>query len=403
MTDFAMRLLFLTPQLPYPPEQGAALRNWGIIQELSKRHEIHLLTFADFPLPQPGLASVTTVPFPQRSTRQRLQSLFTSSEPDMAGRLSSAAFAEALATLLQRHRFDVVQVEGIEMVPYALPYLAQATRPRFVYDAHNAEADLQASAFRADIGNPRRLPALFYSAIQTLKLRRYEQKISTAFDLLCAASETDVEILRKLGGKKPLLLPNGVDTTMITPHYAKPAPIMQERQGARLVFTGKMDFRPNVDALLWFSEKILPLVSNEHGKPTLWAVGQSPHASLEPLQHHPQVVMTGRVPAVEPYIAGADVVVVPLRMGSGTRLKVLQALSMAKALVGTSLGCAGLNLRHNEHLLLADDPEHFAAAISRLLADPAEGIRLGENGRRHIQQNFDWKVIVPSLERALEG
>jgi glycosyltransferase involved in cell wall biosynthesis len=178
---------------------------------------------------------------------------------------------------------------------------------------------------------------------------------------------------------------------------------MIARSGPHLVFTGKLDFRPNVDALLWFVEDILPRVTSERGTPTLWAVGQTPHALLAPLERHPQVVFTGRVQAVEPYIAGADVVVVPLRMGSGTRLKVLQALSMEKAVVGTTLGAAGLGLEHEEHLLLADDPASFAAAVSRLLLNLAERAALGKRARRHVQAHFDWRVLIPRLERQLEA
>ncbi len=397
-----MRLLFLTPQPPYPPEQGAALRNWGIIRELATRHEVHLLTFADTPVEQPGVVSVTTVAPPVRKGTQRLKDLLTTTIPDMARRLWSPTFAVTFNGLLAHNSFDVVIVEGIEMVPYALPYLSRKGRPRFVYDAHNAEADLQWSAFRADVRQPRRwLPAI-YSLLQTAKLRAYEHKILQGFDLVCAVSDTDVEILQKLGGKRPLFLPNGIDTTAVAPNSAVSAADMNKRAGPHLVFTGKMDFRPNVDALLWFTDEILPRITTERGKPTLWVVGQSLHPSLEPLRHHPQIILTGRVPAVEPYIAGADIVVVPLRMGSGTRLKVLQALSMAKPVVGTSLGCAGLGLRHEEHLLLADDPAAFAAAISRLLDNPPLGQTLARNARAHIQQQFDWRVLVPRLEAALQ-
>lgn len=397
-----MRLLFLTPQPPYPPEQGAALRNWGIIRELATRHEVHLLTFADAPVEQPGLASVTTIAPPVRSTSQRLKEVFFKASPDMAGRLWSPEFAAAFDALLTQEAFDVVQVEGIEMVPYALPYLARQNRPKFVYDAHNAEADLQASAFRADIRKPHRLPPALYSAIQTLKLSWYERKILREFDLVCAVSETDVEILHRLGGKRPLFLPNGIDSEAITP-AVPPAPEMVARRGPHLVFTGKLDFRPNVDALLWFTQEILPRITSERGTPTLWAVGQALHPSLELLRQHPQVVLTGRVPAVEPYIAGADVVVVPIRMGSGTRLKVLQALSMAKPVVGTTLGCAGLHLSDGKDLLLENDPAPFATAISQLLDAPDAGARLGQQARQHVQQYFDWRVLVPTLERALES
>lgn len=397
-----MKLLFLTPQPPYPPEQGAALRNWGLIQELASRHEVHLLTFADSTPVTPAITRITTVAPPHRPTSHRLRDLLLTPTPDMARRLWSPTFAETLARLLAEERFDAVQVEGIEMVPYALPYLNRPNRPLFIYDAHNAEADLQATAFHADRRNPRRLPHALYSAIQTLKLRRYEAQILRGFDIVSAVSEADAAFLEKLSGVKPLVVPNGINSQQVTPDSAAPAPDMLARQGVHLVFTGKLDFRPNVDALLWFTEAILPRITGAHGTPTLWAVGQQPHAALTPLRTHPQVVLTGRVPAVEPYIAGADVVVVPLRMGSGTRLKVLQALSMAKPMVSTTLGCGGLGLRHEEQVLMADDPATFAAAISTLLESPARGQQMAAAGRRHVQQYFDWRVLVPRLEAAIQ-
>ncbi len=393
-----MKFLFLTPQLPYPPEQGAALRNWGIIRELSHRHEIHLLAFADTPREQPGVASVTTVPRPNRTKRKRVTDLLTRTDPDMARRLWSESYATALEKLLAEQTFEVVQVEGIEMVPYALPYLGKTTRPLWVYDAHNAETALQHSAFRADRRNPRRLPHALYSAIQLWKLHRYEQRLLQRFDVVSAVSNEDVRLLQEKSGITPLLLPNGVDTEVVTPDSATPARPMLERAGPHLVFTGKMDFRPNVDGLLWFVKEILPNITTDCGVPTLWAVGKNPHESRAPLRDHPQVVVTGRVPLIEPYIAGADVVVVPLRMGSGTRLKVLQALSMAKPLVGTTLGCAGLDLRALDHVFFADEADAFAGAISHMLKNPSESAAMGKNAREHVQKYFDWRVLVPDLE-----
>ena len=358
-------------------------------------------TLAFSPVYAHGSPSLATIVTSDRTTSERLEVHLLTKSPDMAQRLWSPAFAEALENLLAQHTFDIVQVEGIEMVPYALPYLPLNNRPRFVYDAHNAEADLQASAFRADIPNPGRLPHAIYSALQTLKLRFYEGRILREFDLVCAVSEADVEILHRLGGTRPLFLPNGIDSEAITPTSASPAPDMIARGGPHLVFTGKLDFRPNVDGLLWFTHEILPHITTERGTPTLWAVGQTPHAALDPLRHHPRVVLTGHVSAVEPYIAGADVVVVPLRMGSGTRLKVLQALSMAKPVVGTTLGCTGLHLSDGKHLLLEDEPVPFTTAISQLLVSPDAGVRLGQHAREHVQRYFDRRVLVPTLEHAL--
>lgn len=397
-----MNFLFLTPQLPYPPRQGAAIRNWGILRELAKQHDVHLLSFTEAKTTDiPDLASVTTVTPPTRHVTDRLRDLICTTEPDMARRLWSDTFAETLDHLLARHTFDVIQVEGVEMVPYALPYLAKSAGPIWVYDAHNAETDLQRSAMLADWRQPKRWHAAAYSAIQVWKLKRYESKQLAKFDQVLAVSELDARYLKQLSGMTPLVIPNGIDSQQFTPNRYQPVPIMQEQAAPALVFTGKMDFRPNVDALLWFVDEILPLIKSDGLPPILWAVGQTPHPALARLQSHPQVVITGWVDAVEPYLAGANVVVVPLRMGSGTRLKVLQALSMARPLVGTTLGCAGLSLRDGEHLRLADDPSTFAKAVSEMLRDPNQATKMGQQARKHIKQRFDWRILVPKLEQQL--
>ncbi len=396
-----MKILFLTPQLPYPPRQGAALRNWGLIHELATRHEVHLLSFGEGERP-PGLASVTTLPEPERGKVQRLRTLLTSGEPDMAQRLYSPAFAAKLADLLATHALDVVQVEGIEMVPYALPYLGNAGGPLWVYDAHNAEAELQRSALLADLRQPKRWHAAAYSAVQVRRLRRYEAAHLYRFDLVVSVSDEDARLLEAASDVRLLVVPNGIDTGEFAPGAAAPATELSERPGPALVFMGKMDFRPNVDGVLWFVDEILPYIQYDGPLPTLWVVGQQPHASLARLREHPQVVLTGWVDRIEPYIAGADIVVVPLRMGSGTRLKVLQALSMARPVVGTTLGCAGLGLRDGEHLHLADEPVDFAAAVGAVLRNPTRAAEMGRTARRHVEAHFDWRVLVPQLEAAYE-
>jgi glycosyltransferase involved in cell wall biosynthesis len=396
-----LKILFLTPQLPYPPRQGAALRNWGLIHELATRHEVHLLSFGEGERP-PGLASVTTLPEPERGKVQRLRTLLTSGEPDMAQRLYSPAFAAKLADLLATHALDVVQVEGIEMVPYALPYLGNAGGPLWVYDAHNAEAELQRSALLADLRQPKRWHAAAYSAVQVRRLRRYEAAHLYRFDLVVSVSDEDARLLEAASDVRLLVVPNGIDTGEFAPGAAAPATELSERPGPALVFMGKMDFRPNVDGVLWFVDEILPYIQYDGPLPTLWVVGQQPHASLARLREHPQVVLTGWVDRIEPYIAGADIVVVPLRMGSGTRLKVLQALSMARPVVGTTLGCAGLGLRDGEHLHLADEPVDFAAAVGAVLRNPTRAAEMGRTARRHVEAHFDWRVLVPQLEAAYE-
>lgn len=400
-----MRLLFLTPQVPYPPHQGASLRNWAFIRELSRRHEVHL-----FALLAPGqssadratqtvreqVASLTLMPQPRRSMARRLWQLLASPRPDLALRLWHPEIADALVQTLRAHTFDIVQVEGLELLALCEPWLKQADGPRWVYDAHNAEADLQASAWRADRHTPRRWHAAAYSFIQWHKLRRYEAIMLPRFHGLTCVSDADADSLAALSGRRPLVVPNGVDTDHFAPGRVPPHPDL--RTHPAVVFTGKMDFRPNVDAVLWFAHEIWPAVRTAVPEARFWIVGQRPTQAVQALSDIEGIHVTGAVPEIEPYIEGAAVVVAPLRMGSGTRLKVLQALSMARPMVSTALGCAGLGLRNEEHLAIADTPEAFAFNIVRLLTNQREAAAMAARAREYVRTHYDWRVLVPRLE-----
>ena len=169
-----------------------------------------------------------------------------------------------------------------------------------------------------------------------------------------------------------------------------------------LAFTGTMDFRPNVDAVLWFARQVLPLIQAQVPDVRFFAVGQRPHRRLEVLRNDPAITLTGLVKDTRPYIAGAAVYVVPLRVGGGTRFKILEALSMGKPLVSTALGAEGFPVKHGRELLLADQAEDFAAAVVSLLHDPARRQELGRAGRALVEARYDWRAIVPLVEEAYE-
>jgi glycosyltransferase involved in cell wall biosynthesis len=165
-----------------------------------------------------------------------------------------------------------------------------------------------------------------------------------------------------------------------------------------LVFTGKMDFRPNVDAVVWFCREVLPLVQRDFPSVHFFIVGQSPSRRVISLARNPAVTVTGYVEDVRPYISGALVYVLPLRMGGGTRLKLLEAMAMEKAIVSTSLGCEGFDVTHGRELLVADDAEGFAHLVVELLKDARRRERLGKEARRFAER-YDWRNIVPKMER----
>jgi glycosyltransferase involved in cell wall biosynthesis len=341
--------------------------------------------------------SIEIVPIPQRSSLKRLLTTLFSPLPDMALRLPSVEFRCRLADRLESERFDVVQVESIEMAPYAMDDAGWGMeRPLWVFDDYNAEYVLQQRAFETDVRHPRRWIGALYSFIQWQKLRRYEAAVCQRVDRVIAVSEADREILQKLGpGVKVTVIPNGVDTRAYDP--GRTYPLILEPHS--FVFTGKMDFRPNIDAVLWFCHQVLPLIKTQVPDVHFYIVGQKPPPRLSPLAEDPAVTLTGYVDDVQPYIAGAGVYVVPLRIGGGTRLKIMEAMALGKAIVSTSLGCEGYPMTSGRELVIADTPQDFAHCVVELLGDARRREELGRAGRRFVEERYDWRAIVPRLEQ----
>lgn len=395
----SLRILLLTPQLPYPPEQGTSLRNFHILRGLAQRHEVHLLSFVE-PLtgdavPAPVLkdlcASVTTVPAPWRSRGQRLWRLLTDTDPDMAHRLASVDFTSALDEILGRLAFDVVQIEGIELVGNAPRVRRAQPGAAIVFDDHNAEAELQRRMFATDLRRPSRWAAAAYSFIQWRRLRRYERWACRVCDGVSVVSEADRRHLQALApGVEPLVIPNCIDVEEYGDLDRDNAGTLQHD----ILFVGKMDYRPNVDAVLWFGREIWPLLRQAQPALTWAVVGKQPHPRLQPLQQTAGVTVTGAVPDVKPYLAGAKVYVMPFRIGSGTRLKLIEALASGVATVSTAVGAEGYPLIHGTHILLEDDPEAFARAVLCLLQDGEQRRRLQAAGRE-FAQDYDWRRVVP--------
>jgi len=402
-----MKLLLLTPQLPYPPHQGTTIRNYNIIRQLARRHEVHLLSFvqredeidAAGPLRE-VCQSIGVVPAPHRTTAQRVRSLVTSSLPDMAMRLPSPEFHEELNLYLERETPDVVQVEGIELAQYGLALAGHRTgqRPILVFDDHNAEYVLQRRAFETDLRRPRRWVGAAYSWVQWHRLARYECLTCQQHDWTVVASDADAVALHQfMPDLKLTVIPNGVDSTHYHPHSEFVTDVNLPSHS--LVFTGKMDFRPNIDGVLWFVHEVLPLIRAGVPDTQFYIVGQRPQARVVALADEPGVTVTGYVDDVRPYIAQADVYIVPLRIGGGTRLKIMEAMAMSAALVSTSLGCEGFPLISGEHLMIEDSEQDFASTVVSLLLSSSERERLGLEARRLVEERYDWANIVPLFEQ----
>jgi sugar transferase (PEP-CTERM/EpsH1 system associated) len=398
-----LRILFLLPHLPYPPHAGGTLRSYGMIEGLVRHgHQVGLLTFADadqLPIEETPLASlcspVVSVPAPVRTTQDRLRDLLAG-HADMARRFWSGAFAEALRVLLNNQTFDVIDLY-IEMADYLPIVNLCAPSAMLIYDALNAEYYLQKRIAVRDLHTPARWPLAAYSFVQSRRLARVEASLCRSVQHVLACSRTDAELLGVLRHTTPItVIPNAISVKDYQGTTGQPpADIIHPA----LVLTGKMDFRPNVDAALWFANDIMPIIRLYHPDVHFTIVGQKPHPRLARLKDRQEVTVTGYVPDIKPYLAAADIYVAPLRMGSGTRFKLLEAMAMGKAIVSTPLGAEGLNVEHGRHMLLADTERSFAGAIIDLLSNENRRRDLGENAARLVREYYDWGTIIPQIER----
>ena len=405
-----MRVLFVTAAPPWPPYSGASLRSYHFIRLLAPRHEVHLVCYAsvreEVQLLEglgPYCRSIRGVPQPApRGPWRRALQVATLSQPDLALRLGASTMRHAIGELCSAHDLDLVHVVGLEVLPAVLfPDLVLEGRKKIVLDEQNAEYLLQERAFEVARGDVAQWPVALYSWLQARKLCRFEGALSDSLAGVITTSAEDAAALRGILPRAPItVVSNGVDTQCYRP-LAAPAPAPQPLQELSpdtplVLFTGTMDFRPNVDAVVWFSNEILPRIRKRLPDVHFAIMGRDPGAAVRALAR-PYVTVTGMVAEDLPYFHRASVFVLPMRFGGGSRLKLLQALSCGLPVVTTAMGAAGVALTHEQHGLIAEAPEDFAQAVVRVLQDTEVASHVGR-GARELALKYEWSAVIPRLE-----
>jgi glycosyltransferase involved in cell wall biosynthesis len=273
-----------------------------------------------------------------------------------------------------------------------------------VLDEFNAEYVLQRRAYQTDARAPLRWPQAAYSAVQWWRLRRFERAVCQAVDGLVCVSPDDAAALALLApSPRPTIIPNGVDTD----RYAPVAPDAAGLPRFDVVFSGTLDYRPNVDAALWLGRQVWPLLRARHPTLTLGLVGQRPAPAVRALGGVPGIMVTGPVPDDRPYLWGATLYAVPMRYGGGIRLKLLNALAAGCPVLTTTMGAEGLPVVHGRDLLIADRPEQWVRGVTRLLTEPELRARLRAGGRAFVEAHYQWRDLVqgfgPVYAAALAG
>lgn len=393
-----MNILFLTPDIPYPPTSGAALRNYGIIQGLvDAGHQVTLLTFVHDNSPDSSdklyeiCKTVHIVYSPSRSKVERLISLLTSPKSDVELRLASEEFEQKLIELLTHCTYDVLKFGGIELGGYLSTLKSHQKSAKIIYDATNAEAELQRVISKIDRSSIRRFPVGIYSMIQAQRIEKFEKWLCQTVDAVIAVSNEDKVHLQKYHGAPIFVMSNGIFVDNYSPR------LESKRHQNQLVFTGKMDYRPNVDAIEWFVTSILPDIQMDIPDIYLTIVGRNPHPRIQSYAEQDNITITGWVESVQPYIHSATIFVVPLRMGSGTRLKILEAMASGCPVISTSIGAAGLHPDVKHAIKIADDDAEFGRIVVSLLKDTPLRQNLSKQAIQQVRQHYDWSALIPNL------
>jgi polysaccharide biosynthesis protein PslH len=403
-----MKVLWFSHMVPYPPIGGARQRSFNLLQRVAAAHETHLIAFNLESSPPATLAShqqelsryCASVEFwePPVAWRSmawwlRLPFNFLSAHPYSCESLYSTTLAARLSTLLKSGDLDDIHMDSIDLGLYAPLIMNVPRRARFILNHHNCESAM--AERRAQQSNPL---ARVFLIQQASKLRSLESKVAAMADINITVSGHDESLLRAhVPELRATVVDNGTDTD-----YFRPQPELL--QPDTVVFAGSLDWYPNVHGLRRFRAETWPRLRDGRPQLKLLLAGRNPASSVRHwAQTDPSVKLVADPSDIRPCIASGAVFVCPIYDGGGTRLKLLDAMAMGKAIVSTTIGAEGLEVTDGEHLLMADSAEAIAAQIIRLLDNNALRKHLETQAREFVVQRYSWNAIAPRLLRLLVG
>jgi len=389
-----MNILFLTPRLPYPSDTGAKIRTWNLLLQAKKTgHNVILLSFVYDKEDVKGIEiikkegiKVFIVDGKDKISVITILRALALNLPLTVAKYSGKKMRVMLREMMKNEGIDIVHLDHIHMSQYADCCNGTPT----VIDEHNVESVILRRYAEREASFLKKL--ILRSEYK--KMAKFEKTQCFKASKIFVVSENDRNNLTKICGTgiNPEIIPNGVDTDYFTPPYAPhPAPFS-------IVFTGSLDWFPNEDGLIYFFTEIYPFIKEKIPRVNITIVGKSPSKRLLQFARNDNSVnFTGRVDDIRPFIANAKVFVVPLRIGGGTRLKILEAMAIGLPVVSTSIGAEGLEANNNEQLLIADTPDEFVEKVISVMEDEELEIRLGNEGRRFVEEKYDWKIVGNKL------
>ena len=385
-----MHVLQIAPQICWPLDTGARLRNYHLARVLSDRARVSLLAFAEVDQPTAELEKiyerVMTVPREKAYSLTKVLRGALGRTPLPLLNYTTEEMKQALARLLDENVFDVVQIESIHLLNYLPVIRAAREAPFVVCDWHNIESDLMQQYSDRERNSARKM----YARKTARVMKDAERQALADFDAHVVVSEADAQRLRTIDAKASIVvIENGVEAA----HFSAGKSTTRNR----VLFVGSMDYHANIDGAIEFARRVWPLVRSQKPEFVFTIVGRNPTPAVRQLASISGVEVTGSVADVWPYYREAIAAVVPLNVGGGSRLKILEAMAAGVPVVSTVRGAEGLAVKRDNNILLVDRLEQFADAVIRVADDAHLRARLIAGGRKLVAERYDWATVAAPL------
>ncbi len=398
-----LRVLYFAPRICVPANTGSHLRNYHLCKELAKSAEVTFLTFANQETEADsaeiirnwGLHKVEIVPYQPAYTVGKLLQGLISKTPLPVLNYTHKTMADRLARLLEENDFDIVEMESVQLANYLPLIQAARSRPLIIGGWHNVESELM-FRYGKHTTNPAKK---FYANLTAKRLGETERRILAELDAHIAVSERDRQQLMALNPQaRTFVIDNGVDTAFYSQAIDGAARHgLHTAERNRLLFVGSMDYHANIDAVSYFANEVWNSLYQRNPAMRFTIVGRHPAAEVRALAALPGVEVTGTVAHVRPFYQEAFASVVPLRVGSGSRLKILESMAAGVPVISTTLGAEGLEVREGENIFLADEQEAIARRVLQLYFDTYLRREMAIAGQELVRRRYDWSAIGSRL------
>lgn len=387
-------ILFLAHRVPYPPDRGDKIRGFNILKYLSTKKRVHLIAFADDPKDlkqKSGLAKYTgnrsIIWRAKTQMKAGLQALM-SHRPISLTAFDNDAVRESVENILARHAIDTIFVFSSQMAQY----LPARPHQRVIMDF----VDMDSAKFAA-YAQTSKGPMGWMLGREARLLLQHEKAIAARADASLFVSEAEAELFRqRTGADRVHVVENGIDTDFFDPS----APFKRiDTMGRSIVFTGQMDYRPNIEGVTWFVETILPHIRLVHPDARFMIVGRNPTDAVKALAKQPGVTVVGEVADVRGWLAQAAVVVAPLKLARGIQNKVLEGMAMARPVVASAAAATGIE--HGGTIRVGSTVGEIAEHVTQLLSDRREATALGESARKQVMDHYSWAARLAPLDDVL--